>query len=76
MDFEIFICGFCFGLMNGICLGYCLGGGRIMTEFQRNKIVEAIARTAINACAKYIQKAVEDAIKNNPLLNELFKQRG
>lgn len=47
-----------------------------MTEFQRNKIVEAIARTAINACAKYIQKAVEDAIKNNPLLNELFKQMG
>lgn len=47
-----------------------------MTEFQRNKIIEAIARTAINACAKYIQKAVENAIKNNPVLNELFKQRG
>ena len=47
-----------------------------MTEFQRNKIVEAIARIAINACAKYIQKAGADAIKNNPLLNELFKQRG
>ena len=47
-----------------------------MTEFQRNKIVEAIARTAINACAKYIQKAVEDAIRNNQILNELFKQRG
>lgn len=47
-----------------------------MTEFQRNKIISAIARTAINACAKYIQKSVEDAIKNNPLLNELFKKRG
>lgn len=47
-----------------------------MTEFQKNKIIEAIARTAINACAKYIQKAVENAIKNNPILNELFKQRG
>lgn len=47
-----------------------------MTEFQRNKIIEAIARTAINASAKYIQKAVEDAIKCNTLLNELFKQRG
>lgn len=47
-----------------------------MTEFQRNKIIAAIARTAINACAKCIQKAVEDAIKNNPILNELFKQRG
>ena len=47
-----------------------------MTEFQKNKIIEAIARTAINACAKYIQKAVEDAIKSNKLLNELFKQRG
>lgn len=47
-----------------------------MTEFQKNKIIEAIARTAINACAKYIQKAVENAIKNNPILNKLFKQRG
>lgn len=47
-----------------------------MNEFQRNKIIEAIARTAINACSKYIQKAVENAIKNNPVLNELFKQRG
>lgn len=47
-----------------------------MTKFQRNKIVAAFARTAINACAKYIQKSVEDAIKNNPVLNELFKQRG
>lgn len=47
-----------------------------MTEFQRNNIVEAIARTLINACAKYIQKSVEDAIKNTPVLNELFKQRG
>lgn len=47
-----------------------------MTEFQRNKIVEAIARTAINVCSDYIKKAVEDAIKNNPILNELFKQRG
>lgn len=47
-----------------------------MTEFQKNKIIEAIARTAINACAKYIQTAVENAIKNNPILNELFKQRG
>ena len=47
-----------------------------MTRFQRNKIIEAFARTAINACAKYMQKAVEDAIKNNPVLNELFKQRG
>ena len=47
-----------------------------MTEFERKKIIGAIARTAINACAKYIQKAVEDAIKNNPVLNELFKQRG
>lgn len=47
-----------------------------MTEFQKNKIIEAIARTAINACAKYMQRAVENAIKNNPILNELFKQRG
>ena len=47
-----------------------------MTKFQRNKIIEDFARTAINACAKYIQKYVEDAIKNNPVLNELFKQRG
>lgn len=47
-----------------------------MTEFQRNKIIEPQARTAINACAKYIQKAVEDAIKNNPILNEIFNQRG
>ena len=47
-----------------------------MTEFRKNKIVEAFARTAINACAKYIQKAVEDAIRNKPILNEIFKQRG
>ena len=47
-----------------------------MIEFQYNKIISAIARTAIKACAKYIQKAVEDAIKNNPILNEIFKQRG
>lgn len=37
-------------------------GGAKMTEFQRNKIVEAIARTAINACAKYIQKALVERV--------------
>lgn len=27
MDFEIFILGFCFGCMIGVCLGYALWGG-------------------------------------------------
>ena len=47
-----------------------------MTEFQRNQLINAITRAVFNELKNQVTNIIYEKIKEHPLLNELFKQRG
>lgn len=47
-----------------------------MSEFEKNKLVNAITRAVINEVSNHIKKVVIEKINENPVLRELFRKRG
>lgn len=47
-----------------------------MSEFEKNKLVNAIANAVIKEVSNHIKNVVIEKINENPVLKELFRQRG
>ena len=47
-----------------------------MSEFEKNKLVNAIANAVIKEVSNHIKNVVIEKMKENPVLSELFRQRG
>ena len=47
-----------------------------MSEFEKNKLVNAVANAVIKEVSNHIKNVVIEKINENPVLKELFRQRG